>query len=162
MKTKKKGGQQLVELALKKHFGQHHLHDLVSASRTFPVTARVDLQSALEKLLQEHSGVRQFGVHRQYDHATLTFANLMGNVHDPAIVAPMQYEEIDIGETLPARCLRQALWLSRIEDTPFALLLSPAERFGRTDGVHLEIAVPPGEGGSVVDGFYGVKAAQTK
>src|SRR2546429_7374861 len=79
---------------------------------------------------------------------SLTFANLMGNVHDPAIVAPMQYEEIDIGETLPARCLRQALWLSRIEDTPFALLLSPAERFGRTDGVHLEIAVPPGERGS--------------
>jgi hypothetical protein len=148
MKTKKKDGPQLVEVALKKHFGQHHLHDLVSASRTFPVTARVDLQSALEKLLQERSGVRQFGVHRQYDHATLTFANLMGNVHDPAIVAPMQYEEIDIGETLPARCLRQALWLSRIEDTPFALLLSPAERFGRTDGVHLEIAVPPGESGS--------------
>ena len=148
MKTKKKGGPQLVEVALKKHFGQHHLHDLVSASRTFPVTARVDLQSALEKLLQERSGVRQFGVHRQYDHATLTFANLMGNVHDPAIVAPMQYEEIDIGETLPARCLRQALWLSRIEDRPFALLLSPAERFGRTDGVHLEIAVPPGESGS--------------
>ncbi len=60
----------------------------------------------------------------------------------------MQYEEIDIGETLPARCLRQALWLSRIEGTPFALLLSPAEHCGRTDGVHLEIAVPPGESGS--------------
>src|SRR6266478_2235473 len=60
----------------------------------------------------------------------------------------MQYEEIDIGETLPARCLRQALWLSRIDGTPFALLLSPAEHFGRTDGVHLEIAVPQGESGS--------------
>lgn len=30
----------------------------------------------------------------------------MGNVHDPAVIAPMQYEEIDIGEALPARCLR--------------------------------------------------------
>jgi AAA+ superfamily predicted ATPase len=150
MKNKKKVGPQLVEGALKKHFGKYHLHDLVSASRTFPITARVDLQSTMERLLPERSGARQFGVHRQYDHATLTFANLMGNVHDPAIVAPMQYEEIDIGETLPARCLRQALWLSRTKDTPFALLLSPAERFGRTDGVHLEIAVPPGERGSDV------------
>jgi hypothetical protein len=69
----------------------------------------------------------------------------MGNTHDPAIVAPMQYEEIDIGELLPARCLRQALWLSRMENTPFALLLSPESRYGQTNGTHLEIAVPPGE-----------------
>ena len=72
----------------------------------------------------------------------------MGNVHDPAIIAPMQYEEIDIGDPLPARCLRQGLWLSRAENTPFALLLSPAERYGQTSGAHLEIAVPPGEVGA--------------
>jgi hypothetical protein len=86
----------------------------------------VDLQSALEKLLPERSDTRQFGVHRQYDHSTLTFANLMGNVNDPAIIAPMQ---------------------SRMEGTPFALLLSPAERYGQTSGAHLEIAAPPGEMG---------------
>jgi len=72
----------------------------------------------------------------------------MGNTHDPAIVAPMQYEEIDIGEMLPARCLRQALWLSRMENTPFALLLSPESRYGQINGSHLEIAVPPGEVGA--------------
>jgi ATPase family associated with various cellular activities (AAA) len=114
----------------------------------FPTSARVDLQSALEKLLPERSETRQFGVHRQFDHSTLTFANLMGNAHDPAVIAPMQYEEIDIGEVLPARCLRQALWLSRMGDTPFALLLSPAEHYGKTAGAHLEIAVPPGEEGA--------------
>lgn len=147
MKKKKKAGLQLVEVALKRHFGKSHLHELVSASRTFPITARVDLQSALEKLLSEQSEAKLFGVHRQYDHSTLTFANLMGNRQDPAIIAPMQYEEIDVGELLPARCVRRALWLSRVDDTPFALLLSPAERFGQSDGVHLEIAVPPGETG---------------
>jgi AAA+ superfamily predicted ATPase len=148
MKKKKTSALQLVETALRKHFAKHKLHDLVSASRMFPTSARVDLQRALEKLLPEQSGTRQFGVHRQYDHSTLTFANLMGNVHDPAIIAPMQYEEIDIGETLPARCLRQALWLSSKGDTPFALLLSPAERYGQISGAHLEIAVPPGEDGA--------------
>ena len=145
---KKRIGQQLVETALRRHFAKYRLHDLVSASRMFPTSARVDLQSALEKLLPERSETRQFGVHRQYDHSTLTFANLTGNVHDPAIIAPMQYEEVDVGETLPARCLRQALWLSRRGKTPFALLLSPAERYGQTSGAHLEIAVPPGEGGA--------------
>ena len=148
MKKKKSTGAQLVETALKKHFSKYALHDLVSASRTFPTSARVDLQVALEALLPERSETRQLGVHRHFDHSTLMFANLIGNAHDPAIIAPMQYEEIDIGETLPARCLRQALWLSRMENTPFALLLSREEQYGRTNGAHLEIAVPPGEVGA--------------
>ena len=128
---KKKSNAPLIETALKSHFSKDPLHKLVSASRTFPTSARVDLQRALEELLPERSETRQFGVHRQFDHSTLTFANLMGNVHDPAILAPIQYEEIDIGETLPARCLRQAIWLSRAEETPFALLVSTAERYGQ-------------------------------
>ena len=140
----------LVEDALRKHFVGHRLHELVTASRVFPNSARVDVQSALEKLLPERSGTRQYGIHRQYDHSTLTFSNLMGNGHDPAIIGPTQYEEIDIGNPMPARCLRQALWLSKTDQTPFVLLLSPAEHFGRSNGVHLEIAVPPGETGADV------------
>jgi len=94
---------QLVESALKKHFAKYRLYDLVSASRMFPTSARVDLQSALEKLLPERSENATVCVHSQYDHSTLPFANLMANAHDPATIAPMQYEAIDIGETLPAR-----------------------------------------------------------
>jgi len=145
---KKNSNAPLIETALNRHFSKFPLHNLVSASRTFPTSARVDLQRALEELLPERSETRQFGVHRQFDHSTLKFANLMGNRHDPAILAPLQYEEIDIGETLPARCLRQAIWLSRAENTPFALLVSPAERYGQPSGTHLEIAVPPGEAGA--------------
>jgi len=140
----------LVEDALRKHFIGHRLHELVTASRVFPSSARVDVQSALEKLLPERSGTRQYGIHRQYDHSTLTFSSLMGNRHDPTVIGPTQYEEIDIGNPLPSRCLRQALWASKTDQTPFALLLSPAEQFGRSTGVHLEIAVPPGEIGADV------------
>jgi len=147
MKRKRKTGPQLVENVLKKHFTGYELHDLVSASRTFPNSAKVDLQTALEKLLPEGPAIRQFGVHRQYDYSTLTFSNLMGNAHDPAIIAPMQYDEIDIGEALPARCLHQGMWISRADGIPFALLLSPGERFGKSTGSHIEIAVPPGEKG---------------
>jgi AAA+ superfamily predicted ATPase len=141
---------QLVEDALRRHFVGYRLHELVSASRVFPTSARVDVQNAVEKLLPEQSGTRQYGIHRHYDHSTLTFSNLMGNAHDPAIIGPTQYEEIDIGNPMPARCLRQALWLSKRGQTPFVLLLSPAEHFGRSNGVHLEIAVPPGETGADV------------
>lgn len=148
MKNTKKYSRQLVETLLGTHFPGEALHDLVSSSRTFPVTARVDLQLALEGLLPDGADSRLFGVHRQYDHSTLAFASLIGNVHDPALIAPMQYEEIDIGETLPARCLRQGLWLSREGGAPFALLLSPASHYGNSNGIHLEIAVLPGEKGA--------------
>lgn len=145
---KKKIAQDLAETPLRRHFKGFRLRELVTASRTFPLTARVDLQLALDKLLAPQSGVVLLGIHRQYSHETLTFANLMNNPHDPAVIAPLQYEEIDIGETLPARCLRQALWLSRADRTPFALLMSPTGHFERTHGSRVEVVVPPGQSGS--------------
>src|SRR5215469_16534173 len=63
MKRKRKTGPQLVENVLKKHFTGYELHDLVSASRTFPNSAKVDLQTALEKLLPEGPAIRQSGDH---------------------------------------------------------------------------------------------------
>jgi len=43
--------------------------------------------------------------------------------------------------------LQHGLWLARSEGMAFAVLVTPAERFGRSEGVHLEIGVPPGEAG---------------
>ena len=101
MKKKRKPALVLAEAALKRHFGKTRLPDLVTSSRTFPIAARVDTQSALEKLL-DRPGVKLYGVHRQFTHETLTFANLMQNVHDAAVISPLQYEEVEIGETTPA------------------------------------------------------------
>src|SRR5262249_2861378 len=77
-------------------------------------------------------------------------ANLLGKAPYPAVIGPLQNEEIDIGETLPARCLRQGLWLAHDRATAFALLLSSARQFGHIEGTHIEVAVPPGEAGSRV------------
>ena len=63
------------------------------------------------------------------------------------VVSPLQHEEVDIGEITPARCLQRGLWLSSENGVPFAVLISPAGRFGIGEGIHLEIAVPPGEVG---------------
>jgi ATPase family protein associated with various cellular activities (AAA) len=145
---KKRPALVVAEAALKKHFGKTRLQDLVTSSRTFPIAARVDTQFALDKLLSG-PGVKLYGVHRQYSHDTLTFANLLQNAHDPALISPLQYEEVDIGDVAPARCLRQGLWLSLSGNAPFAVLMSCAQNFGRTLGGHLEIAVPPGEAGAI-------------
>jgi hypothetical protein len=148
MKRAKKATVPLAETALKRHFAKRPLQDLITASRTFPVTARVDVQVALDKMFAEHPKAKLLGVHTQYQHETLTIAHLLGNQHFPVVIGPLQNEEIDIGETLPARCLRQGLWLIQDGAVPVALLLSPAFRFGHPEGTHIEIAVPPGESGS--------------
>jgi hypothetical protein len=147
MAASKKNTLPLAEAALKLHF-RKPLQDLVTSSRTFPLTARVDVQFALEKLFSRDRDTKLVGVHTQYQHETLTVAHLLGNQHFPVVVAPLQHEEIDIGETLPARCLRQGLWLAKEGAVPYTLLVSPAFRFGQPEGTHIEIAVPPGEAGA--------------
>jgi ATPase family associated with various cellular activities (AAA) len=150
MKKSKGPSLPLAETALKRHFRKHRLQDLVTASRTFPVTARVDVQFALEKLFAEHPSAKLLGVHTQFQHETLTIAHLVATSHYPVVVGPLQHEELDIGEALPARCLRQGLWLAEDGAMPYALLLSPEIRFGQSEGTHVEIAVPPGEKGAAL------------
>jgi hypothetical protein len=150
METWRHSNDALAENLLKRHFRKLLLQDLITASRTFPLTARVDVQLALNKMFSERPDAKLVGVHAQYHHETLTIAHLLGNRQFPVVIGPLQNEEIDVGETLPARCLRQGLWLAQHEKTPFALLLSAAVRFGRAEGTHVEIAVPPGDAGSQV------------
>lgn len=147
MKQSKKPAMPLAEHALRRHFGRLRLQDLVTASRTFPIAARIDVRFALEKLFEGRKGHRLLGVHSQFHHETMTIAHLMGNQHYPVVIGPLQHEEIDIGEALPARCLRQGLWLAKDRSLPFAILMSQAVRFTQLQGTHVEIAVPPGERG---------------
>ena len=143
-------GKPLALNELATHFQAIPLTQLVTASREFPITARVDLQSALNYLLSETYPARLLGVHRMYSHRTLTFSDLLNIERDPVLIAPLQYWEMDIGESVPARCLRQGLWLCRDDEVglSFAVLLTPLERSGRDEGSHVEIAVPAGEEGA--------------
>ena len=140
----------LAQNQLKRHFRNHPLQSLITSSRTFPVTARVDVQRALETIFSRQPRAQLLGLHNSYAHDTLTFAHLLANQHDPVVISPLQHEEVDIGEAIPARCLRKAIWLSRQKTTPFTLLLSTAIRYGQLEGVHVEIAVPAGEAGAKI------------
>lgn len=137
-----------VSAILKPHFAPLTLPELVTATREFPATARLDLQTALNEALagplQPH---KQLGTHAAQTFETVTFAHLLADDERAVSIAPLQYDEIDTGDVAPARCLRNALWLGAEPDLPFALLLTRVQRFGRSGGISLEIAVPPGERG---------------
>ena len=90
---------------------------------------------------------KHVGVHRQYAHETLTFSELLVDSDHAPAVAPLQYDEIDIGEAMPVRCLKNGVWLGNYEGLSFALLLARTKKYGESTGIHLEIAVPPGERG---------------
>jgi len=148
MKKSKKTTVPLVETVLKRHFRKQPLLELVTASRTFPPTARVDIQLALDKIFSKQPDAKLFGVRTGFPHETLTIGHLLGGQHFPVLIGPLQHEEIDIGEILPIRCLRQGFWLAQQQAVPFALLLAPANpHFGPGAGTHIEIAVPRGEAG---------------
>jgi len=144
--AKQKSQNVLAATALREHFGQLRLEQLVTASRTFPITSRVDLQLALETKFRELR-TSPMGVHVQFAHETTTIAHLLHDGHNPVVIGPLQHDEVDIGETLPARCLRYGLWLGEVDGMHFAALLSPGFQFGQVLGVHVEIAVPPGVNG---------------
>jgi hypothetical protein len=133
---------------LTRHFGKQPLEHLVTASRSFPLASRIDLQAALDKIFREQFAAELVGVRRRFAHDTMTVSELLTTDNYAALVAPLQHFEIDIGEVVPARCLNHGLWLSTAGTLRFALLLSPAVNYGRQSGMHVEIAVPPGEEGA--------------
>jgi hypothetical protein len=132
---------------LRKHFRGCEISQIVTSSRSFPVTARVDLQKTLEQLVAESADHRLIGVHEKWGHDTLTFAKLWAQGSDPVLIGPLQYEEVDLGEMVAARCLKQALWLGHSNGIPFSILLTPELQYGRSEGIMIEIVVQPGEAG---------------
>lgn len=134
---------------VRKHFGDIQAHQIVTASRSFPVTARVDLQRVLETWFARHSPKASVtGAHAPYSHETLTFSHLLTESDLAPIIAPLQYEEIDIGDLQPARCLKCGLWLGEMTDTRFAVWIARDVRLMKERGVYVEVATLPGEAGS--------------
>src|SRR5262245_59380379 len=141
-------GKSGLQKALHAHFRGRSLGDIVTAARDFPITARVDVQVALQNLFAGKPGARLFGIHAQHFQDTPTIALLLSEGPFPIDVGPLQHDDVDIGDATPVRCLKNALWLSVESDLPFAVLLGPAMRYGQVGGVHVEIAVPAAERGA--------------
>jgi hypothetical protein len=131
------GGSQLRKTLLK-HFGVP-AGEIATAGRQFPITARVDIQSALEGLFKTRSDTTLFGITSMNMPQPPSLANALAGSHLPIDAGPLQHDEIDVGEAVPVRCLKNGLWISRDKGLPFAVLLAPGGRFGLHVGVQMDI-----------------------
>lgn len=140
-------GRSRLRKTLLKHFGMP-AGEIASAGRQFPITARPDIQSGIEELLRSRPDTKLLGILSPNPHEPPEFAQALAGVPFPANAGPLQYDEIDVGEPVPVRCLKNGLWLSREKRLPFAIMMAPGGRFGLRTGVQVEIAVPAGERGA--------------
>jgi len=140
-------GESQLRKKLLKHFGIAAA-EIATSGRQFPITARIDIQSSLEELLQRCPGTRLLGIVSPNPHEPPTLARMLGGGHFPVDSGPLQHDEIDIGDAAPVRCLKNGLWLSLEKDLPFAIIMVSGGRFGLNSGVQVEIAVPAGERGA--------------
>lgn len=132
---------------LLKHFGVP-AGEIATAGRQFPITSRVDIQKALEDLMATRPGTKLLGIVSPNHHEPPGFAQTLGSAHFPVGAGPLEHDEIDVGEAVPVRCLKNGLWLSREGNMPLAIMMSPGGRFGLRSGVQVEIALPSSERGA--------------
>jgi ATPase family associated with various cellular activities (AAA) len=105
------------------------------------------LQVALDEYFAGPTKPALHGIRSAYDHETPTLAHLFTRGMMPVEIGPLQHDDVDIGDPVPTRCLKNGLWLSTNAGMPYAVLLSPAMMYGRIGGMHVEIGVPLGEPG---------------
>jgi len=68
--------------------------------------------------------------------------NYVESQHNPAVLIPPEYEELDIGEELPIRVLKNGLWLLEKAEVRFAVLLAPTGRYGEMTGMQFQVGMP--------------------
>ncbi len=95
------------------HFEGLALSKIVTAAREFPITSRVDIQTVLDQLFADRADAKLLAVHSQMNQETPTLAHLFTTGPFPMDLGPLQHDEVDIGDSIPVRCLKNGLWLSR-------------------------------------------------
>jgi hypothetical protein len=138
----RKRGERFVATVVRELFIGAEPTDLVTSSRTFPAYLRADLQRALDAIVP--ASAKAIGIHVEYEQDTVRWPSLIDIGRNPATVAPLAYDAVDVGEDEPLECLGNTLWLVA-EPVPHAILMTRAHRFGRAEGFLVEVATMPDE-----------------
>lgn len=128
---------------LRRHFKRLPFEQLLTSSRSFLATSRPDLQVAIDVYFQSYKYLSQVGIHVGMERGGVTFASLVAST--PWMggeLAPLQYDEVDIGEALPMRCLKNSLWLAMDSGMPFVVLMD-----SNAGQIRVEVAAPRGDAG---------------
>ncbi|MBI4579510.1 MAG: cell division protein FtsH, partial [Planctomycetes bacterium] len=135
------GGNVLASQLIRQHFHPAEPESLEISERVFPIRVRPDLQRVLDRLTTgDNASGRFFAVHRPHQYESIGFTGLIIRDDRPAIIVPPKYEEVDVGEDEPVRCLQNGVWLLERIGTRYAVLCEPAQRFHQVSGVRFQIA----------------------
>jgi hypothetical protein len=126
---------------IRKHFHPTQLDQISVAERKFPFRVRADLQRAIDRLFDDQTKVLHFcGVRKEYSHEEIELSGcIVESRHNPAVSVPPQFEEVDVGNEEPIRCLANGLWFLEQNGQRYVVLLAPAGRFGQITGVQFQI-----------------------
>lgn len=127
---------------IQSHFHPTPLSEITISERRFPFRVRADLQRAIDRLFGADTDIAHFcGVRKEYSHEGIDLSGcLIASEHNPAVSMPPQYEEIDVGDQEPIRCLKNGLWLLRQGRSKFVVLLAPVGNFQGVTGVQFQVA----------------------
>lgn len=124
------------------HFEPTPFEDLTITERLFPHRVRADLQRATDQMIGGEMSISFFcGVRKNHSFEGINLSELL--IHDrnnPAQSVPPLYEEIDVGEEQPIRCLQNGLWLLESGGIKLALFLEQNTRFHHHEGVKIQVA----------------------
>lgn len=132
-----------VHALIRSHFDPTPPDALTVTERQFPHRVRADLQRAVDRLLGDGDLTATFfcGVRKRMVIEGISLSDLMAHdPQDPAHSVPPLYEEIDVGEDLPVRCLRNGLWLLEAGGSRLAVFLEQHSRFGRMQSLRVHVA----------------------
>lgn len=135
---------------MRAHFAPTRVQNLTIYERNFPFHVRADLQRAIDRLFGSGTVIRHFcGIRKEFDHEGINFSDcIVPGQHHPTVSVPPQYEEVNIGDEQPVRCLKNGIWFLRQETNKYAVLLTPAGRHGWVTGMQFQIAVVNDEAGT--------------
>ena len=124
------------------HFAPLAVDELVVTRRDFPHWMRPDLQRSLERLFCGPVNSRFYGARVRKDDLEFRLSDL-AEAGKGIVVGPAEYQDLDVGETQPVRCLTRGLWLGERDGVRFAALLDVHDAYRVR--ARLEVAVGPGE-----------------
>ncbi len=139
---------------VKKHFAPAKLGAMVVAERAFPSRMRADLQRALDGMFGGECRLSHFtGVLVQDYGQEASLASLATGVGTFLPTAPL-YDDVDVGEDAPVRCLRGGLWLGEQNGEKFAVLLTKGDERFRDSTIHVQVGVIGASGTAVMDRLF--------
>jgi hypothetical protein len=141
-------GKSTISKMLQKHFHGNAPHTLVTTGRSFPLASRVDVQLALDDFFAKDPNAQRLGLYSPHQGMqAIGISQLLQRTPFPVDVGPLQYDDVDVGEALPVRCIREALWVSNDGGLPFAVLIGRGMQMGMPLGVQVDVATPGSEAG---------------